>query len=59
MFESYTGDDFGKVKMANHSMKEVVGIGDRGCNLVLRDVRHVPDIRYCSRIWVANSYRGM
>ena len=51
MFESYTDGDFGKVKMANHGMTEAVGIGDvvlvsnTGCKLVLRDVRHVPDIR--------------
>ena len=50
MFESYTGGDFGKVKMANHSMTEAIGIGDvvlvsnSGSKLVLRDVRHVPDI---------------
>ena len=28
MFESYTNSDFGKVKMVNHGMTEVVGIGD-------------------------------
>ena len=51
MFSSYAGGDFGKVKMANHGVTEVVGIGniimttDMGCKLVLKDVRHVPDIR--------------
>ncbi|KAG6432970.1 hypothetical protein SASPL_104566 [Salvia splendens] len=51
MFASYTGGSFGKVRMANHGVTEVAGIGDihlltnTGCKLVLRDVRHVPDIR--------------
>ncbi|KAG6395193.1 hypothetical protein SASPL_145834 [Salvia splendens] len=51
MFASYTGSSFGKVRMANHGVTEVAGIGvihlltDTGCKLVLRDVRHVPDIR--------------
>ena len=51
MFESYTGGDFGKVKMANHGVTEAVGIwyvvlvSNTGCKLILRDVRHVPDIR--------------
>ena len=51
MFESYASGDFGKVKMANHVMTKAVGIGnvvlvsDTGYKLVLRDVRHVPDIR--------------
>ncbi|KAG6401055.1 hypothetical protein SASPL_137900 [Salvia splendens] len=50
MFASYTGGSFGKVRMANHGMTEVAGIGyihlpGTGCKLVLKDVRHVPDIR--------------
>ena len=51
MFSTYAGGDFGKVKMANHGITEVVGMGniilttDTGCKLVLNDVRHVPDIR--------------
>ena len=50
MFGSYTGGDFGKVKIANHNMTEVVGIGDvvlvsdTGRKLILRDVRHIPYI---------------
>ncbi|KAG6385427.1 hypothetical protein SASPL_154262 [Salvia splendens] len=42
---------FGKVRMANHGVIEVAGIGDihlptdTRCKLILRDVRHVPDIR--------------
>ena len=50
MFGSYIDGDFGKVKMANHSMTEAIGIGDvvlvsdTGSKLILRDVRHVPDI---------------
>ena len=51
MFTSYAGGDFGRVKMANYGVIEVVGIGNvnydhgHGCKLVLNDVRHVPDIR--------------
>ncbi|KAG8382299.1 hypothetical protein BUALT_Bualt05G0062400 [Buddleja alternifolia] len=37
--------------MANHGVTEVIGMGninletDTGCRLILRDVRHIPDIR--------------
>ena len=40
MFSSYADGDFGKVKMANHGVTKVVGIGniiitmDTGCNLL-------------------------
>ena len=50
MFGSYTGGDFGKVKIAYHGMTKAVVIGDvalvsdTGSKLILRDVRHVPDI---------------
>ena len=65
MFESYTGGDFGKVKMANHGMTEAVGIGDvvlvsdMSCKLVLMDVRHVPDIRLNIISVVSLMMRGM
>lgn len=51
MFTSYTSGNFGKVRMANHGVTKVVGMGniiletDTGCRLTLRDVRHIPDIR--------------
>ena len=51
MFASYADGDFGRVKIANQSVIDVVGIGnvilvmDTSCKLVLRDVRHVLDIQ--------------
>ncbi|KAG8376582.1 hypothetical protein BUALT_Bualt09G0078600 [Buddleja alternifolia] len=51
MFTSYTSGNFGRVRMANHGVTEVIGMGninletDTGCRLILRDVRHIPDIR--------------
>ena len=50
-FSTYTGGDFGTVKMGNHVSSKIVGIGNvtlktnTGCELVLKDVRHVPDMR--------------
>ena len=50
-FSSYTCGDFGRVKMGNDGVSNVVGMGticlltSTGCNLILRNVRHVPDIR--------------
>lgn len=50
-FTSYTPGNFGTLKMGNDGLAEVVGVGDvclevsNGTRLVLRDVRHVPDIR--------------
>lgn len=50
-FTSYTPKNFGTLKMGNDGLAEVVGVGDvclevsNGTRLVLRDVRHVPDIR--------------
>ncbi|KAG8365142.1 hypothetical protein BUALT_Bualt18G0073600 [Buddleja alternifolia] len=47
MFTSYTSGNFGRVRMANHSVTEVIGMGninletDTGCRLILRDVRHI------------------
>jgi len=46
----YKVGDFGKVKMANNSIADIVGIGDvcvqtnTGFTLTLKDVRHVPDL---------------
>ena len=50
-FTSYSTGDFGNVKMGNSGGSKIVGIGDIcletniGSKLVLKDVRHVPDIR--------------
>jgi len=51
LFSSYTPGDFGRVKMGNANFSTVVGKGDvcletmNGMKLLLRDVRHVPDMR--------------
>ncbi|RDX84970.1 hypothetical protein CR513_33901, partial [Mucuna pruriens] len=51
MFATYRTGDFGKVKMGNSACSNIVGIGDvviqteTGCQLTLKEVRHVPDIR--------------
>ncbi len=51
-FSSYRSGDFGTVQMGNHDKSLIVGIGDviltsnTGCKLVLKDVRHVPDMRH-------------
>ncbi|KAG8388967.1 hypothetical protein BUALT_Bualt02G0180300 [Buddleja alternifolia] len=51
IFISYTSGNFGRVRMANHGVTEVIGMGninletDTRCRLILRDVRHIPDIR--------------
>ncbi|CAL5393971.1 unnamed protein product [Camellia sinensis] len=50
-FSTYQAGDFGTVKMGNSSFSKIVGIGDIhiqtkvGCTMVLKDVRHVPDLR--------------
>ena len=50
-FSSYTSGDFGSVRMGNDGSSRVVGKGtiylesSTGCKLILRNVRHVPDIR--------------
>ncbi|KAK0589658.1 hypothetical protein LWI29_016911 [Acer saccharum] len=50
-FTSYTHGDFGNVKMGNDGLAKVVGIGDvclemtNGTRLVLKNVKHIPDIR--------------
>lgn len=49
-FSSYRNGDFGFVKMGNQVTSKIVGIGeislitDTGCKLVLKEVRHVPDM---------------
>ena len=51
IFTTYTTGDFGTVKMGNSTFSSIVGIGDIhiktgvGCTMVLKDVRHVPDLR--------------
>ena len=50
-FSSYVHGDFGHVRMRNDGVSKIVEIRDiclkidTGCNLLLIDVRHVPDIR--------------
>ena len=50
-FTSYSQGEFGNVRMGNENVSKIVGMGDIcletniGCKLLLRDVRHVPDIR--------------
>ena len=50
LFTSYKTENFGRVKMGNDSYADIVGIGDicvranTGYTLILKDVRHVPDI---------------
>ena len=51
-FFSYTSDNFGWVRMGNEAKCEIVGMGDVeletsiGYKLVLKDVRHVPKMRF-------------
>lgn len=50
-YSSYTSGDYGIVKMGNNGLSKIVGIGDvclkfdTGMELVLRNVKHVPDMR--------------
>ena len=50
-FSSYKSGDHDLVKMGNDGACRIVGIGDvclmtsTGCKLVLRDVRHVPEVQ--------------
>ena len=50
-FTSYSQGEFGNVRMGNEDVSKIVGMGDIcletniGCKLLLRYVRHVPDIR--------------
>lgn len=51
LFTSYQKGNFGTVKMGNQVTSKIIGIGDvhlktnTGCKLILKDVRHVPDMR--------------
>ena len=50
-FTSYKSGDLGTVKMGNSSHSKIIGMGDIcietsiGCTLILKDVRHVPNLR--------------
>jgi transposase InsO family protein len=50
-FSSYIAGDYGYVRMGNDGECKIVGIGNvclltsTGCRLILKDVRHVPDVR--------------
>ncbi|URD75525.1 hypothetical protein MUK42_34393 [Musa troglodytarum] len=50
-FTTYRSGNFGVVKMGNHGTTDIIGMGDihiktnLGCKLVLKDVRHVVDLR--------------
>lgn len=50
-FSTYTAGDFGVVRMGNDDVAKIVGIGDvyletqNGSRLILKNVKHVPDIR--------------
>ena len=50
-FSSYQKGDFGTVKMGNHVTSKIIGIGEvtlmtkNGNKLVLKEVRHVPEMR--------------
>ena len=49
-FTSYTLDDFGSVKLRNDRIGNIIGVGNvssettNGTILVLKNVRHIPDI---------------
>ncbi|KAL6318079.1 hypothetical protein AAG906_035224 [Vitis piasezkii] len=51
-FSSYTNGSFGWVRMGNEAKCEIVGMEDVeletsiGCKLVLKDVKHVPEMRF-------------
>ena len=51
-FSSYTSGSFGWVRMGNEAKCEIVGMGDVeletsiGCKLIMKDVRHVPEMRF-------------
>ena len=51
-FSSYTSGSFGWVRMGNEAKCEIVDMGyveletSIGCKLVLKDVRHVPEMRF-------------
>ena len=51
LFTTYKAREFGTVKMGNFSYSKIVRIGDVcietnvGSTMILKDVRHVPDLR--------------
>ena len=51
-FSSYTNGSFGWVRMRNEAKCEIVGMKDVeletsiGCKLVLKNVRHVPEMHF-------------
>ena len=51
-FSSYTSSSFGWVRMGNEAKCEIVSIGDVeletsiGCKLVMKDVKHVLEMRF-------------
>ena len=51
-FTSYTPGDFGVLKMGNDVVSKVIGVGDvclqtnMGIQLLLRGVKHAPDVRF-------------
>ena len=50
-FATYRSRNFGVVKMGNYGIADIIGMDDihlktnLGCKLVLKDVRHVVDLR--------------
>ncbi|CAA0840400.1 Unknown protein, partial [Striga hermonthica] len=50
-FSLYKEGEFGRVKMGNNSIENIVGVGDVciqtdiGCTITLKDVRHIPYLR--------------
>ncbi|KAL6531552.1 hypothetical protein OROMI_027915 [Orobanche minor] len=50
-YSSYTPGNYGIVKMGNQGLSKIVGVGDvhlkfdTGVELILRNVKHVPDMR--------------
>ncbi|URD96234.1 Retrotransposon protein [Musa troglodytarum] len=50
-FATYRSRNFGVVKMGNHDTADIIGMGDihiktnLGCKLVLKDMRHMVDLR--------------
>ncbi|RVX05220.1 Retrovirus-related Pol polyprotein from transposon TNT 1-94 [Vitis vinifera] len=50
-FTSYTSGDFGSVRMGNDGSAKAIGMGDvrletsNGTKLILKNVKHIPDIR--------------
>ena len=51
-FTSYANGNYGHVWLGNEGASKIVGIGDIcletsiGCKLLLKDVKHVPNIRF-------------